>query len=362
MMKSASGSIGIGGTPVVVMAVLSTIPSFSALAQTSVPTADAVRVPQSACYPACPAGATCTPTGECVPAVAPSEPGASTSSPPPQGALGQPAAPSNPGQAAPSDPGQAAPAQPYPPQAYPPQAYPPAYPAQSYPAPAYPAQAYPQAYPSQGYPAQAYPPSAYPGYYPGYPPPPPTIADSALAVDPGVHRHDGFFMQMQLGMASFAYKPTPQRTPSGMGVGIDFTIGGALSEHLLLGGGFSMTVGDTMDSGPKYTSMLFGFSADLIYYLPSNFFFGCAVGIGGMAAEDSKQDSYGQTQTTSIGSTAPGLFVKAQLGYEWWVSANWALGFAMRGTFIRATEQDAGPYAPVWTGGTGALLLSATYD
>jgi hypothetical protein len=356
MMKSAFGSIGIGGAPVVVVAVLSTIPSFSALAQSSAATGGEVRPAPNACYPACPAGSTCTPAGECLPAaVPPSAPRDGAPSLSPQGEQTQPAGTPMLGQEAPAVPGQVAAPQPYPPQAYPP-AY------QAYPAQAYPPQAYPPAYPAQGYPAPAYPPSAYPGYYPGYPPPAPTIADSAPVVDPGVHRHDGFFMQMQLGMASFAYKPTPQRTPSGLGVGFDFTIGGALSEHLLLGGGFSMTVGGTMDSGPGYTSMLFGFSGDLIYYLPSNFFVGCAVGIGGMSADESQQDSYGQTHTTNIGSTGPGIFVKAQLGYEWWVSANWALGFAMRGTFVRATEENAGPYAPVWTGGTGALLLSATFD
>ncbi len=121
-----------------------------------------------------------------------------------------------------------------------------------------------------------------------------------------------------------------------------------------------MDVGDTVDSGPKYTSMIFGITANVVYYLPSNFFFGGAIGLGGINADDSKTNSEGNY--TNIGSAGPGLFLKAQVGQEWWVSDNWALGAAVRVSFIRAKESDAGPHAPVWTGGTASLLFSTTYN
>jgi hypothetical protein len=186
------------------------------------------------------------------------------------------------------------------------------------------------------------------------------VVEAPPAPDPGAHRHDGFFLRMQGGVAGFVYKPTPQRTPSGAGVGFDFAIGGALTERLVLCGSMDVDVGDTLDSGPKFTSVLFGLTANLIYYLPSNLFFGAGLGIGGISANDSKTNS--SETKTNIGSTGPGLYVKAEAGREWWISANWALGFAVRASFVRAKEQDAGPYAPVWTGGAGSLLFSATYD
>jgi hypothetical protein len=192
------------------------------------------------------------------------------------------------------------------------------------------------------------------------PPPPQVVEEVPPAPDPGAHRHDAFFLQMQIGMSGFVYTPTPQRTPSGLGGGLDFSIGGALTEHLVLCGGFSFDGGGTLDSGPKYSSVLFGFSANVLYYLSSNFFFGGGAGLGGISAEDSNKDSNGNY--ANIGSTGPGLFLKAEFGHEWWVSANWALGIAIRGSFIRAKENNAGPYAPVWTGGTASLLFSATYD
>lgn len=207
-----------------------------------------------------------------------------------------------------------------------------------------------------------------PGYYwapPGSPPPmpyrePEAVAQSPARLKAGAREHDGFFLQMQAGVGGFLYKPTPQRTPSGAGGALDVSVGYALTPRWVLFGGVSMVEGETADSGPKYRSVLFGFTGNVAYYLPSNFFVGGGIGLGGISASDVNKSSDGTYPT--IGSTKPGLFAKVQAGREWWVSDNWALGAAVRVSFVRATEKDAEPYAPVWTGGTAGVLFSATFN
>jgi hypothetical protein len=222
---------------------------------------------------------------------------------------------------------------------------------------------YPYLPPGASAPQQPLPPGYYPP--PGYAPmapdrQPEAVAEAPSAPNPGAHKHDGLFMQMQVGLGGFVYKPSPDRTPSGGGGGMDLAIGGALTPRLVLCGGTSVVLGETADSGPKYTSVLVGFSGNVVYYLEDNLFFGGGVGVGFINADEPTKNSQGKY--TNIGTTGVGLFVKAQAGREWWVSDNWALGFSVRASFVRATEKDAGPYAPVWTGGTGSALFSATFN
>jgi len=47
------------------------------------------------------------------------------------------------------------------------------------------------------------------------------------------------------------------------------------------------------------------------------------------------------------------------VGKEWWVSANWGLGAALRASFARTPDKTTGS---AWLGYFAAALFSATYN
>jgi len=100
-----------------------------------------------------------------------------------------------------------------------------------------------------------------------------------------------------------------------------------------------------------------GVGLGVTYYLmPWNLFFTGSVGpatsvfVQHLDTEDGSKDR----TKTEIGT---GIGVKAQIGKEWWVSDNWALGVAIQGDFSHTRGGDSR-----FTQGGGTVLFTATFN
>lgn len=216
--------------------------------------------------------------------------------------------------------------------------------------------------------AAAPPPSAYPGaaypapaYYPVAPTTPPPPPPGPPPPDPGAHKHDGLFLRMQLGVSETRLAPGPGITLAGIGSATDFVVGKIVTPNLVLGGTLSHSAAgvshvDGTDP-PDLSAIMVGFGPAAVYYLPDNFFVGAAGGGSVLWLRDLRTEGAEVSWRTGLG-----VFAKAEVGKEWWVSDNWGLGASFRFHYMRARESDAGPFPPVWNGGGLSLLFSATYN
>ncbi len=263
-------------------------------------------------------------------------------------------------------------AQPPPPPApYP--APPPAAPA-PYPYPAQPVQAPPPVpgYPPPGYPAPGYPPPGYPA--PGQPPPGYPAAQypglGAIALDPGAHRHDGFYLRMMLGPGythMSADLAGVDSSISGAGLGIDIAVGAAVTENLALFGELlvdsavnpDVKRGASTSSLSNRTADATGFGVGAAYYfMPTNTFLAASL----LVARSSLEDTTGEESVTVSESDA-GLGLNLVGGKEWWVSDNWGLGVA--GQLFAARVKDSEVLMnskPTWTLFGFSLAFTATFN
>jgi len=159
--------------------------------------------------------------------------------------------------------------------------------------------------------------------------------------------HDGFFLAFGLG-AGPAYSETEISedfgtiTNAGMGTSFDFRIGSAITEDFIL---HATLLGDGM-TDPK-TTMPNGTSGTLFkelglsilgagftkYVMPANIFVSATGGLAQITVQ-----SKNSSELQKIDAKGIGLQLKA--GKEWWVSSNWALGFAVDFEYASIKSDD----------------------
>jgi hypothetical protein len=188
-------------------------------------------------------------------------------------------------------------------------------------------------------------------------------------VSPSDHHHEGFLLRMGLGAGYFhdSQKVTESgvggdATISSMGVGIDLAIGGSLSPGLVLGGALltNTAVEPKVDYGDpggpsaaRVNALILGPFID--YYTRPNggLHFGGTIGFTAVAIRD---------RTSPIrAETVRGVAIVPEIGYEWWVGSEWAVGGMLRVVLERATgsrrdvTESDGIAAP-------SLMLTATFN
>ena len=215
------------------------------------------------------------------------------------------------------------------------------------------------------------PPDQYQQPAPGQYPPPPTgpyqqpYQNYGPAVMPGYHQHDGFFFRAQIGGGYTSLEQSDaDLTIAGGGAAVNLAFGGAVSDRLIIYGEIfdstaskpTLTVAGTDIGEADGDASVVGVGAGVAYYLPSNTYFSGSLLMQQLTLIDADGDQAGETEF------GPGL--KLQVGHEWWVSHDWALGLAaqfLAGT-MDDTDTDLNGDALKWTATGFSLLFSATYN
>lgn len=181
--------------------------------------------------------------------------------------------------------------------------------------------------------------------------------DPAKPFDDGRHKHDGFYLSMNIGPAlgGTTLKASGSDAVSivggneinyrGQGFLLDFKIGGAIRENLILS--FDI-IGRTI-RGPevKVDGSVMGTTSDDIilrdntmgvgltyYFMPHNVFVSGTVGTAKMHFENEATDTKGESKN--------GLGLHFKVGKEWWVGKNWGLGASGGYGFLAAKDKEAG--------------------
>ena len=174
--------------------------------------------------------------------------------------------------------------------------------------------------------------------------------------------HDGFFLRMATGFGyaqtSAEFAGTKEKFKGGSGAA-NLAIGGVVATNLALHGTFfgwfsqnpDVTIGPISgEYGGDVTSS--GIGAGVTYYLmPSNVYLSAT--LGGSQLEFNP--SGGGTTSTDWG-----FAFDFNLGKEWWVSNNWALGLS--GDVGFHDIPDASVNGADWGGYNFAILFSATFN
>jgi len=230
-------------------------------------------------------------------------------------------------------------------------------------------------------PYQPPPPEAAPPSWPAPENPPPPYAAPPnmrwVLVDPnamppppepGFHRHDGFYMRGVMGFAVGEMRgdlANGQLQISGSGIAEAFAFGYAIKENVIVYGeygiaGLFTATASGAGKNPNTSStnpLTLSFAPGLAYYLePQNLYVSGALGLAFSIATEKLNGG----EVTSIQhDSGAGIGGNLTLGKEWWVSANWGLGVALRGSFARAREKTT-DY--LWWSYFVAALFSATYN
>lgn len=187
-------------------------------------------------------------------------------------------------------------------------------------------------------------------------------AGSARAQGAGYHEHDGFFLQMDLGLGSqksSASLVSNSWDLSGTGSTFSLVLGGAVAPNLILGGhlwavGASQPTfkrnGNTLQSYNDDAASLGAFGLNVTYYLmPYNVYFQATPSVAAVSMKQAgvKWDS------------KSGFAIRIAVGKEWWLSDNWGLGLDLQYAHASTDMKDVPvTFATNWFG----LALSATYN
>jgi hypothetical protein len=170
--------------------------------------------------------------------------------------------------------------------------------------------------------------------------------------------HDGFFLQMDLGVGGMASKVDVGRNDveaSGGSGEFSIALGGAVARNLILAG--QMWAVAAVDPTVKVdgheigdadaTITLSGVGVNLTYYTQSNVYFSVTPSLTTLTFESDGDEE----------KTDTGFGVRLAVGKEWWVSDSWGLG--LNGQVAFSTNEDQGEtWNTAWVG----IAFSATFN
>ena len=188
----------------------------------------------------------------------------------------------------------------------------------------------------------------------------------AAPVEPKHDRHNGFYLSFNGGGGYYDISTSSGGVTVGLGgpaTQLGAKIGIGLGGHVVLFGcvdvfsaldptlraATSTASASASTSNTKLTGNTFG--GGLALYSSSNFFVAGSVGVAQATL------SYTSGSTTVSGSTESGIATNIQLGQEWAVSKDWAIGIALTGHYSSLPDHGV-----TWTQIYGGLAVTATYN
>lgn len=192
---------------------------------------------------------------------------------------------------------------------------------------------------------------------------------NSLKAKDGFHRHDGFYLSMNVGpvYGSVTDNFGPYKMDMiGTGGQMDFKIGAAISKNLIL---HATIISNTMDhpsvkfsnetESKVYHNLIVGEAVvgiGLTYYvMPYNILLSGSGGLGNFSTSysDNKQNN---------AISEKGFSWQLKMGKEWWISKNWGLGFGF--TFGKTTTQNLPYGSPVekLDSNRFAVLFNTTFN
>jgi hypothetical protein len=190
------------------------------------------------------------------------------------------------------------------------------------------------------------------------------VAGVAQAQGTGVHQHEGFFLQLDLGggymQSEFDEGGTDIKFDGGAGE-FSVAVGYNVRPGLILGGQYWGSTAMDPDLERNGTSLnlndvtltLSGIGLNVTYYfMPLNLYIQATPSITMLTAE------FGNIEA----ETDTGFGVRFAVGKEWWVSDNWALGLNAQFAFSMNDEDVSGGGSGTWDSRWYGLAFSATYD
>jgi len=191
---------------------------------------------------------------------------------------------------------------------------------------------------------------------------------------PNMHRHDGFFLRLSIGLGGGILAGDDHTLPDvdevglgGIGFGTSIGIGGALVDNLILNAdlfqatmfnpevevdGENLGSADDLDRelGVGEEFELGGIGIGVTYYImPINLYLAGSIGIAQAVFEDGNGDREGSDV---------GFATNLMVGKEWWVGLDWGIGVAGQVMILRAEDDILGGV----TGLAFNLMFSATYN
>jgi len=189
--------------------------------------------------------------------------------------------------------------------------------------------------------------------------------EAAPGYPPGYHRHDGFYLSLNPGIAlgkTVIDGPGYRETAKGGASVVELRLGGAVRPNLILSGDFIVRTSRNPDVSPassplqsgdfRFTDGTLGLGLTY-YFMPYNVYLSGTVGSGRILFLD--------VDNSTGSSSDGGLSLTLKAGKEWWVSKNWGLGVAGGYGFVSAKNGDFVSGTQL-TSNKVFLLFSTTYN
>ena len=185
-------------------------------------------------------------------------------------------------------------------------------------------------------------------------------------IAPRVTDHTGLFLRMAVGFSALRLQSRSgeETRLKGPGLLYDFAIGWsvapAIAAHLSGFGGFAFAPRLARDDGAsrshdEATIRLHGLGAGATFHLPLNMYVSPALGVGLAAGVD-------VTGATPRRERFDAGFASAlDIGWEFWISPQWALGVGAKAAYFYLRDDD-GPRERTWHGLAVGPLFTTTFN
>jgi len=187
--------------------------------------------------------------------------------------------------------------------------------------------------------------------------PSPEDASEVIDTSSDIHEHDGFYLSMRLG-PGYSKLRSSGLTASGQAVDFGLSIGGAITDNLVLFGETNMlrtkdptvTLHGTEAKLEDSAISVFGYGVGVAYYfMPLNAYVAASAVL-----------SHGELETpVSAAESETGYGGLLRAGWEAWVSQDWGLGVCAQ--FQMSSMKDSIDDVN-WSSKAASIALSATYN